>query len=147
MPDNSGLQDDLLDNLVGNWRIVRDFPKRKSENDAKCEWLFNHQFLRIHMRDINEPPNYEAMVFIGFNAKVDRYVGHWIDVFGGEFSETLGLGKRNGNSIEFLFKYPDGQLTNVFTYRPEADSWISQIDQQDDDRNWGPFCTDTYTRR
>lgn len=42
------------------------------------------------MKDVSSPPNYEAMVFIGYDNTSERYVVHWIDVFGGRFSETLG---------------------------------------------------------
>lgn len=142
----SNLQDELLDRLIGDWHILREFPQRKAENHAKVEWILNHQFIRIHMRDVNEPARYEAMVFIGFNPQEQRYVGHWIDVFGGQFSETLGFGERDGDSIEFAFQYPDGALTNIFTYRSELDSWTSKIDQQDKDGEWVSFCVDTYTR-
>ena len=34
------------------------------ENRVKAEWVLNHQFLLVHMKDVNSPPNYEAMVFI-----------------------------------------------------------------------------------
>ena len=139
-------QDDLLDKLVGNWRIVREFRNRTVENNATAEWVLNHQFLRVHMRDVTEPPRYEAMVFIGFNPTEQRYVGHWIDVFGGEFSETLGLGKRNGNLIEFTFQYPDSLLTNVFLFDAASGTWTSKIDQQDESGAFVPFCVDTYSR-
>ena len=44
----------------------------------------------------------------------ERYVAHWIDVFGGRFSETLGYGKRVGNKINFIFEYTDGPFrTNL----------------------------------
>ena len=140
------LEDDLLDKLAGSWRIVREFKNRKVENNATVEWVLNHQFLRIHMVDVNTPPKYEAMVFIGFNPSQNRYVGHWIDVFGGEFSETLGFGVRNGNSIEFTFQYPDALLTNVFSFDPASGRWTSKIDQQDQTGAFVPFCVDTYSR-
>jgi hypothetical protein len=43
----------------------------------------------------------------------ERYVAHWIDVFGGRFSETLGYGKRAGDEIDFIFEYPDGPFVSV----------------------------------
>ena len=143
----TSVQDDLLDKLVGTWHIVREFKSRKAENSAMVEWVLNHQFLRIHMKDVMEPPKYEGHIYIGFNAAENRYVAHWIDVFGGQFSETLGLGTREGNSISFRFQYPDGLLTNVFTYRPDSNSWISRIDQQDEAGEMRPFCVDTYSRK
>src|SRR5438105_4233597 len=110
----TSVHDDLLDKLIGNWRIVREFENRRAENTAVVEWVLNHQFVRIHMKDVNEPPRYEGHIYIGFNLVEDRYVAHWIDVFGGQFSETLGLGRRDGDVIAFEFRYPDGLLTNLF---------------------------------
>lgn len=145
MPDET-FQDDLLDKFLGDWNIVRKFKSRKAENRAKVSWILNHQFLLIDMRDVNDPPRYEASIHIGYNPKEERYVAHWIDVFGGEFSETLGFGKRDGDSIEFTFKYPDGLLTNIFAYDSTRDIWTSKIDQQDESGNFVPFCFDMYTR-
>ena len=34
-----------------------------------------------------EGGGYEAQVFIGWDEKRSRYVAHWIDVFGGPYSE------------------------------------------------------------
>jgi hypothetical protein len=51
---------------------------------------------------------------IGYDNMSERYVVHWIDVFGVRFSETLGYGKRVGNEIDFIFEYPDGPFrTNL----------------------------------
>ena len=142
----SSLQDDLLDHLVGRWHISRKMAKRSEENTAEIEWVLNHQFVRIHMRDVNVPHKYEAQIYVGYNAEKKEYVMHWIDIFGGSFSETLGIGKRDGNSIEFTFRYPDGMLTNKYSFDASSGVWTSKIDQQDEHGKWGPFCTDTYTK-
>ena len=113
------------------------------ENRVKAEWVLNHQFLLVHMNDVNSPPNYEAMVFIGYDNTGARYVGHWIDVFGGRFSETLGYGKRSGNSIKFIFEYPDGPFHNTFTWNPETKSWVFLMEQKDRTGKWAVFAEDT----
>ena len=61
--------------------------------------VLQRQFLRVHMKDLATPPDYEAMIFIGYDNASERYVAHWIDVFGGRISETLGYGTRAGNRI------------------------------------------------
>src|SRR6185295_8116733 len=100
---NRQFKDELLENLVGDWKLTRQFKTRKAENTAKVEWVLNHQFLRIHMKDVAPQSQYEAIVFVGYDNASDRYLAHWIDVFGARFSETLGYGKRDGNSIKFVF--------------------------------------------
>jgi len=91
--------DDLLENLVGEWKITRRIRGQSLENTATVEWVLNHQFMKVHLKDVQKPSQYEAMVFIGYDNMSERYVVHWIDVFGGRSSETLGYGTRNGNSI------------------------------------------------
>ena len=43
--------DELLDNLAGDWKITRKFKTRTVENTAKAEWVLNHQFPLIKMKD------------------------------------------------------------------------------------------------
>ena len=106
------------ENLVGEWKLTRQIRGRSLENTVTVEWVLNHQFLRVHMKDVQKPPQYEAMVFIGYDNTSERYVVHWIDVFGGRASETLGCGVRSGNSIKFIFEYPNGPFHNTFTWNP-----------------------------
>lgn len=92
------------------------------------------------MKDVNSPPNYEAMIFIGYDNTSERYVAHWMDVFGGRFSETLGYGTRSGNAIKFVFEYPDGPFTNTFTWNPETKTWIFLMEQKDQTGKWKVFA-------
>ena len=145
---NHVFHDELLDNLVGDWKLTRKIRGTQTvENTLKSEWALNHQFLLLHMKDVSNPPNYEAMVFIGYDNTSDRYVAHWIDIFGGRFSETLGYGKRSGNSIKFVFEYPDGPFTNTFTWSPETKSWIFLMEQKDQKGTWSVFAEDKAVRK
>lgn len=92
------------------------------------------------------PASYEAMVFIGYDNTSERYVAHWIDVFGGRFSESLGYGTRAGNSIKFVFEYPDGPFHNTFTWNPETKMWVSLLEQKDTTGKWKVFAEDTLRR-
>jgi hypothetical protein len=143
---NRIFNDDLLNNLVGAWKLKREIRSRTAENTVTVEWVLNHQFLRIHMKDVKKPPTYEAMVFVGFDNTSERYVVHWIDVFGGRFSETLGYGTRSGNSIKFVFEYPDGPFHNTFTWTPETKSWRFLMEQKNKAGMWVKFAEDTLTR-
>jgi hypothetical protein len=140
-------KDELLDNLVGDWKIARRFKTRTAESTAKAEWILNHQFLLIKMRDVNNPPQYEANIYVGYDNASDRYVAHWIDVFGGRFSETLGYGARSGNSIRFVFEYPDGPFLNTFTWLPEKRAWTFLMQQKDSTGKWTLFAEDTLVRK
>jgi hypothetical protein len=143
---NRIFHDDLLDNLVGDWKLTRKIRGQLVENSVKVDWVLNHQFLLVHMKDVSSPPNYEAMVFIGYDNTSERYVVHWIDVFGGRFSETLGYGKRSGNSIKFVFEYPDGPFHNTFTWNRETKKWVFLMEQKDQTGKWKVFAEDTLRR-
>ena len=139
-------KDELLENLVGDWKLTRQIRGQTVQNTVKVEWVSNHQFLRIHMKDVATPAQYEAMVFVGYDNASDRYVAHWIDVFGGRFSETLGYGKREGNSIKFVFEYPDGPFHNTFTWNASDKAWTFLLEQKNKEGKWTTFATDTLRR-
>ena len=143
---NRVFHDELLDKLVGDWKLTRKMKQQSVENHVKAEWVLNHQFLLIHMKDAASPPTYEAMVFVGYDNTSERYVAHWMDVFGGRFSETLGYGKRSGNVIQFIFEYPDGPFRNTFTWTSESNTWAFLMEQKDQTDKWKVFAEDRLVR-
>ena len=143
---NRIFRDELLDKLVGDWKLTRKIRGRTVENTVHAEWVLNHQFLLIHMKDVAVPATYEAMVYIGYDNASDRYVVHWLDYFGGRFSETLGYGSRSGNSIKFVFEYPDGPFHNTFTWDEKAGGWNFLLQSKDKTGKWVDFAEDTLRR-
>jgi hypothetical protein len=140
------LSDPFLDKFVGDWHVERKFGSgRMAENAVYVEWVLDHQFLELHYRDIATPPKYEAMVFIGYDPGDQRYICHWIDSFGGEFS-ALGFGKidRERHAIEFTFNYKDGPFTNKFSFDPATKTWTSLM-RQKDKGEWKLFAEDRFT--
>ena len=140
---NRIFRDELLDKLVGNWKLTRKIRGRTVENSVRAEWVLNHQFLLVHMKDVANPPTYEAMVFIGYDNTSERYVVHWLDHFGGRFSETLGYGSRSGNSIKFVFEYPDGPFYNTFTWDEKTGGWNFLLQTKNKTGQWVVFAEDT----
>jgi len=134
------LKDELLEKLAGNWKSTGKIRNRAVEYHIEVEWTLKHQFLEVHMTDAANPPAYEARVFIGYDNTSERYVAHWIDVFGGRWSETLGFGARSGNSIKFVFEYPDGPFHTTFTWLPETGSWKTMMQQKEKSGNWAVFA-------
>jgi hypothetical protein len=145
--DGPGIQfhDALIENLIGQWKITRKMRDEVEENLARAEWVLDHQFLQLHMIDPKSPAEYEALMFIGYSHEHQRYVIHWLDVFGGRFSEKE-FGTREGNSIRFVFQYPDGLLHNTFTWNESEQTWVSLMEQQDEEGQWSVFAEDTYRR-
>jgi len=143
-------RDPLLDNMAGSWKLTGAIGKRPVEHTVDAQWILNHQFLEIHEKDTAAPktgsPAYEATVMIGYDNASERYVAHWIDIFGGRFSETLGYGTRSAGAIAFNFEYPDGPFRTTFEWRPEQTQWQWHMRQKNTAGQWQDFANLTLTR-
>jgi hypothetical protein len=140
--------DPLLDNFVGVWHVARKFGDgHTAENTVRSDWVLNHQFLELHYVDVATPAKYEAMAFIGFDHKTQRYVLHWIDVFGGRASETIGYGTPDeaAHAIYFTFNNPDGQFMQCYAFEPATKTW-SSVMRQKSKGPWSLFAEDKFTR-
>jgi len=137
--------DPFIATLEGRWDIVRRIRGTEVRNTLSAAWMLDRQFLRLHMKDVKEPPAYEAIVLIGYVHASNEYVAHWTDTFGGKFS-AVGRGKRAGDSIEFRFDYPDGPFYNTFTWHPGRKGWEMRLESQDAAGARKPFALDTLTR-
>src|SRR5260370_34605181 len=105
---NRPFHDDLLDNLQGQWTLKGTLVGHPGDAELDAVWVLNHQFLKIHEKGtaaIPGRPLYEAEVYVGYDNASERYVAHWIDIYGGRLSETLSYGNRTGDSISVTFEY------------------------------------------
>ena len=139
-------RDEFLDRLAGKWRLRGTLGGEPVDHSVQVDWVLNHQFLRLHEK-AGAPSKsgllYEAVGFISRDNTSDRYVMHWIDVFGGRWSETLGYGRREGNGIEFVFEYPDGPFRSSFRWDPDAKSWHWLLRQKAPTGVWKEFLVGT----
>jgi hypothetical protein len=141
------LQDPFLDSFVGDWQVERKFPSgRTLESTVRGEWVLKHHFVELHYGHADAMPQYEAIVFIGYDAADQSYVCHWIDIFGGRYS-ALGRGKidNDKHSIKFRFESKEGALTNKFTFDPQTKTWTSLICQEEKGE-WKTFAEEKFTR-
>lgn len=130
------LKDALLDNLVGRWNAPGRVHGRDAQATVTAEWVLNHQFLEVKLDDTD----YDAWIFIGYDFRSERYVVHWIDVFGGRSSETLGYGTRDGDSLRIIFEYGDGPFRNTLTWMAREKSWHWLIESKDQAGRWKTFA-------
>lgn len=128
-------QDSLVAQLAGDWSMTGDMRGQAQSYAVQAEWVLNHQFLRFEMKGAQ----YEAVSYIGYDNASERYVAHWIDIFGGRVSETLGYGRREGNSIHFVFEYPDGPFHSDYTLDPKT-GWRIDMTQKSDRGTWRDFA-------
>lgn len=138
--------DSLLAKFVGDWHIARSFPSRTAENTARVDWVLDGHWLRITMKDVADPPGYEAHVYITRDRTTREYTCHWLDTFGGSVPDVLGRGQRDGDQICFTFVEEGGELRNTFAWHADNETWTSTIEQTDGAGRWTLFCIDTYSR-
>jgi hypothetical protein len=136
-------RDDLVDHMTGTWETKGQIMGRDAHHEIQAEWVLNHQFLRIHEKtDAGAPASeqrYEAIWYLGYDTVSARYVLHLLDAFGARYSETLGYGTRDGNTIRFVFEYPDGPFHTTFRWSPEKETWQWLMEQKDKDGKWTNF--------
>jgi hypothetical protein len=120
-------QDDLLDRLVGTWKVKGVVHGNVSNQMLQADWVLHHQFLRVSQKSRENVAHrdfpFEGVFFIGYDDSEKRYVAHLMDVFGGRDSESIGYGKRTGDQVSFEFKQPDGLVTEEFTYAERLKAW------------------------
>ena len=131
-------RDDLVEHMSGSWKMRGQVMGRDAHHELKAEWVLNHMFLRIQESTSTDAPAsekcYEAIWFLGYDPVSEKYVLHLFDVFGARFSETLGYGTRDGNSIRFTFEYPDGPFHTTFRWSPDSGGgWQWLMEQKDKD--------------
>jgi hypothetical protein len=137
--------DPFISRLEGRWDILRRIRGTEVRNTLVASWALNHQFLQLHMKDVKDPPAYEAIVLIGYVHATKEYVAHWTDTFGGKFS-AVGRGKREGDAIAFRFEYPDGPFFNTFEWDAARQGWTFRLETQDAKGERRLFALDTATR-
>lgn len=137
-------EDSFLDSLVGSWELTGKMGAHELVQDVTAEWVLNHHFLRIDYRETAEKPvgtvRYEGVAYVGYNNVTHRYVMHLLDVWGGRYSETLGYGEREGDTIRFVFDYPDGLFHLLLTRRPGEQTWEMLLLRRAADGGWSTFA-------
>lgn len=116
-------EDPLLEKLIGQWKGRGVIGVDSVRYVVNASWELQHQFILLTLLDAAQPPQYLANVYIGRDCVSERYVVHWLDNFGGRFSETLGYGTAIGQEIPFRFEYSDGPFINRFIFDSKDNTW------------------------
>jgi len=145
--DGPGIRfsDDLVSRLEGRWELTRTVRGQESRSAAEADWVLDHQFLRVRMKDLAIPPRYEAHVYIGWSNAKQRYVIQWMDVWGGHYA-LRGEGTRNADAIEFRFPDPEGDFFNTFAYDRAKDAWTMTLESSDRSGKRSPFASERWQR-
>lgn len=131
----------LLNHLAGTWILRGTIAGKPTTHDVQAEWVLNHEYLELHeiSREKNAAgsPAYEAIIYIGWDAKAQQYVCLWLDSTSGDglSSGIIARASLAGESIPFLFTLsPSDQIHTTFSYDKAADAWQWLIDNVDNGR-------------
>ena len=144
----------LLEKLAGSWVLRGTLAGKTTTHDVTGTWLLDGKYLELRERsretDAKGKPRYEAVVLLGVDEDAGEYQILWLDSTGGGglTPSAFGRGKREGDSIPFLFRDPDGTISfsNVFSYDAAAPAWTWKLDNVRKDGTYVPFGQVRLTR-
>ncbi|TCV92710.1 hypothetical protein EC912_10648 [Luteibacter rhizovicinus] len=133
----------LLDRLTGTWVLRGDIAGKSVTHDIVAQWVLAHQYIQIHetsrSRTAAGAPEYDAIVYIGWNPDLKQYSCLWLDSTGGNGLVGTAFGHAESNPAELAFiwsgKNGDPSLSNTFAYDRATDSWRWTIDNIDKGRH------------
>ena len=131
----------LLSHFAGTWALRGTIAGKQTTHDVQAEWVLNHEYLQL--REISREKNagggaaYEAIIYIGWDAKAQQYVCLWLDTTSGDglSSGVIARANQAGDSIPFIFKLSaSDQVHTTFSYDEATDTWQWVIDNIDNGR-------------
>jgi hypothetical protein len=118
---------EFLNNLVGRWALSGPMVESLIQQEVEGRWILGGVYLEMYFTSTVAAPQgqkpYEAVYFIGYNPENDLYVLHLLDSSGVGLGCITGIGKREGDSIPFVFQYADGPFTNRLTWDATHQEW------------------------
>jgi len=125
----------LLHHLTGTWVLQGTIAGKTTTHDVEAAWVLNHEYLQLHETSREKSAGggaaYEAIIYIGWDAKAQQYVCLWLDSTSGEglSSGIMARANQAGDSIPFVFKLSaSDQIHTTFSYDKSADTWHWTID-------------------
>jgi hypothetical protein len=117
-----------LDGLQGDWDMTGTLLGKPVKYRARGERVLQGGFLRLHMIDAAEAPTYEADLFLGYDAKADDYIGHWLDRFGAAGARVVASGRRKEEMLVIEFPYTEAAFRDTFVFDPHTRTWSLVIE-------------------
>ncbi len=118
---------DFLSHLVGQWILTGNMGEVALRQEVTARWIPGDKFLWIYFKldtpEGNPTSDYEAVYHLGFNEADQIYIMHLLDTTEVPNECVVGRGRRQGDSIPFLFDYGSTRFLYVFSWHPDRDSW------------------------
>ena len=130
----------LLASLDGNWVMVGDVLGKPVRYQLIAAPVLADAFTELHMTDAQDPPQYEARVFIAHDSESGEVIVHWMDTFGAKGSVPHGTGKMDNDAIEFIIPYAGGPFRDRLTRDATSGKWRFTIESSDGSGAWKHFA-------
>lgn len=141
-PDNG-----LLDAMAGDWMVTGTTLGNPIKYTLHGQRVLAGGFVRLDLVDTNNPPAYQADVYLGYDRTKNDYIMHWLDQFGAAGARVVGEGRREGESLVIDIPYADGAFRDTLTYDPNARRWHWLLEAQDKNGKWSTFANYNLARR
>ncbi|MHC1480633.1 hypothetical protein ACYJW8_10295 [Frateuria aurantia] len=148
------LRSALLEHLAGHWLLRGMIAGQPVVHDVQARWVLGHEYLEIHelarRNGAAGRPGYKAIIYLGFNPDLKRYVCLWLDSTSGNALVPTGLGLAEPEASQLRFVWRDGggqpTLSNRFHYDATTDRWQWLIENIEHGKST-PFAELTLSRR
>ena len=132
----SSLNDPLLDRLIGTWVLRGDIAGKPVIHTVKVQWVLAHEYIQIRetsqSRTAAGAPEYDAIVYIGWDSDLKQYACLWLDTTGGNGLVGWALGHAEADAAKLAFVWSDengeASLRNTFAYDRATNTWSWTID-------------------
>ncbi|MGD8749292.1 MAG: hypothetical protein PVI44_12585 [Balneolaceae bacterium] len=138
----------FLQGLTGTWELTGSMGSLELHQRCKGRWVLQNNFFQMNCEAV--PPDtsgYRSIYIIGYHSEKHHYIFHLFDTFGGNYSETLGFGKRKNDRIPFEFDYPEAPFQNIFIWNEKKQEWKMILKQKDQGNKWVVFAEKTLRKR
>lgn len=136
---------EILKKLDGTWLVTGQVQGDSVAYNLSVKPVLNNTFSELHMKDVSVPPQYEAIVFIGYDTAGKKIISHWMDSFGPAFSIPHGTGMIGQDRIEFIIPYEGNPFRDILTYNEKENSWSFIIESSQDSITWSNFASYKFT--
>jgi hypothetical protein len=106
-----------FDGLQGCWTIAGQVRGKPTAPHAKGRWVLDGKYFLLQLIAGPGEKPYQAAVFFG-RTDDGRVIVHWLDIFGGEYSQVHGRGTETPDKVVTDFPYADGPTRNEVTLHP-----------------------------
>jgi len=138
---------DILRQLDGVWTMTGDVRGKPVTYQMVARPALHGTFTELRMQDVQVPAQYEAAVFVGYDAASKTVIAHWMDSFGAKYSVPHGSGDIAGNVVTFTIPYTSGPFRNTWRFDPATSTWQFALEAAQPDGSWKHFARYAVSRR